>query len=69
MKEMRIEKQAGEIVKSAWEKEFEKGIEKGIKKGKIDDAIRMLELGFDIETIHQITYLSIERIRTLKSKV
>ncbi len=65
MKEMRIEKQAGEIVKSAWEKEFEKGI----KKGKIDDAIRMLELGFDIETIHQITYLSIERIRTLKSKV
>jgi hypothetical protein len=60
----KIEKQAGEVAKSAWEKEFEKGIE----KGKIEDAKKMLELDIDINLIQEITGLSKEEINKLKKE-
>ena len=81
MKETRIEKQAGEIAKSAWEKEFEKGIvkgiekgimkgiEKGIEKGREEDAIKMLKRNFDFVLIQDITGLSFEKIQELKDSL
>ncbi len=43
----KIKKEAGNIAKSAWEKEFEKGIEKGIKQ----NAIKMLKLNLEVDFI------------------
>ena len=57
-----IEKQAGNIAKSAWEIEFEKGrIE-----GKIETANEMLKHDLDIQFIQQITGLTLEQIEKLK---
>ncbi len=61
----KIEKQAGKIAKSAWEKE----VEKGRIEVKVDVALRMLKLNFDIITIQQITGLPIEQIKELKENI
>jgi predicted transposase/invertase (TIGR01784 family) len=49
------------------EKGMEKGIEKGRKQGvelaKIDIAKKMLAKGFDIDAIHELTGLPIEKIQ------
>jgi predicted transposase/invertase (TIGR01784 family) len=60
-----IEKQAGNIAKSAWEIEFEKGIKKGIEK----TAKELLNLGFDINVIMQATGLTLEQIEKLKEEL
>ena len=65
----KIEKQAGEVAKSAWEIEFEKGIEKGKIEGKIETAIEMLKYGLDIQFIQQITGLTLEQIEKLKEEL
>ena len=59
-----IEKEVGQIAKSAWEIEFEKGIEKGIEK----NVIKMLEFGIEISMIENITGLSIKRINELQKQ-
>ncbi|MFJ8086652.1 hypothetical protein ACIQ7N_00340 [Lysinibacillus sp. NPDC095746] len=42
------------------------GIEKGIKKVKEDVANKLLANGMDIDFIHKITDLSVERIKEIK---
>ncbi|SHG73120.1 conserved hypothetical protein (putative transposase or invertase), partial [Thermosyntropha lipolytica DSM 11003] len=46
-----------------------KGIEQGIEKGKEEAALNALQKGLDIETIVEITGLSVERIEELKKKL
>ncbi|SHH06646.1 conserved hypothetical protein (putative transposase or invertase), partial [Thermosyntropha lipolytica DSM 11003] len=46
-----------------------KGIEQGIEKGKEEAALNALQKGLDIETIAEITGLSVERIEELKKKL
>jgi len=48
------------------EKGREEGIEKGIEKAKMEDAKRMIMIGLDIETIHKVTELPIDKIKKLK---
>ena len=44
---------------------LEQGIEQGISENKIQIAKKMKSQGFDIETIHNITELSVEEIKNL----
>ncbi|UQZ83232.1 PD-(D/E)XK nuclease family transposase [Paenibacillus konkukensis] len=46
---------------------IEKGIEKGIERGKAETALKLLELGIDIQTIAKATGMSTEEISTLGS--
>ncbi|MCK4796317.1 MAG: Rpn family recombination-promoting nuclease/putative transposase, partial [Spirochaetes bacterium] len=48
------------------QKGIQKGIQKGAIEGKIEDAKRMLEKGFNIETIIDITRLPKEKIENLR---
>jgi len=51
---------------------LEQGIEKGIEKGReealIENAKKMIMIGLDIETIHKVTELPIDKIKRLKDK-
>ena len=75
-----IEKTAGVVAKSAWEKErdkweekskfgYKKGIEKGIEKEKEKNAIQMLKRNFEIVLIQDITGLSIKRIKKIQKEL
>ena len=48
---------------------YDKGLESGLKQGststKIEIARKMISQGFDVNTIHQITELSIDEINNL----
>ena len=46
---------------------YQIGLEQGIEANKIENAKKMLMMGFDIETIHKITDLSIDKIKQLSS--
>ena len=46
-----------------------RGERKGIKKSKKEIAKEMLNKNFDIETINDITKLSIEEIEKIKNKL
>ncbi|SHH26699.1 conserved hypothetical protein (putative transposase or invertase), partial [Thermosyntropha lipolytica DSM 11003] len=46
-----------------------KGIEQGIEKGIEKAALNALQKGLDIETIAEITGLSVEKIEELKKKL
>jgi len=46
---------------------IEKGIERGIEKAKIEDAKKMIMMGFEIDTIHKITGLTIDKINSIKN--
>nr|WP_216366391.1 Rpn family recombination-promoting nuclease/putative transposase [Geobacillus sp. BMUD] len=48
------------------EKGMEKGMEKGIEKGRMDVAKRMLEKGYDVPTICELTGLPVEAVEKLK---
>ena len=48
------------------EKGMEKGMEQGIEKEKLSLAKRMLEKGYDVETIAELTELSVPAIQALK---
>ncbi len=69
-----IEKEAGKIAKSGYEKAIEKGIERGIKRGvekgvfkeKEQNAIKMLKRNYALIAIQDITGLSLKRINELK---
>jgi len=47
------------------EKGREKGREEGREEAKIEDAKKMIMIGLDIETIHKVTDLPIEKIKKL----
>ena len=48
------------------EKGMEKGIEQGIEKEKLSLAKRMLEKGYEVETVAELTELSVPAIQALK---
>ncbi len=50
------------------EKGIEKGIEKGSKNEKIEIAKKMLQKGFSIEVIAEVTGLSVEEIEKIKQE-
>jgi len=50
------------------EKGREEGIEKGIERAKMEDAKKMIMIGLDIETIHKVTELPIDKIKKLREK-
>ncbi|SHH31814.1 conserved hypothetical protein (putative transposase or invertase), partial [Thermosyntropha lipolytica DSM 11003] len=58
-----------EGIRKGIEQGIAKGIEKGIEKGKEEAALNALQKGLDIETIAEITGLSVERIEELKKKL
>lgn len=47
---------------------FERGFERGIEKRKRQTAIRMKNLGFDLELIAQAVDLSIEEVQNILTK-
>ncbi len=47
---------------------FEQGIEQGIEQAKLEDARKMLESGYRIEDICDITNLSKEKVEKLKKQ-
>jgi len=42
-----------------------KGMEKGIEKATIENAKKMIMIGLDIETIHKVTELPMDKINEL----
>jgi predicted transposase/invertase (TIGR01784 family) len=65
--EKTIEK-GGMAMPTIAEKWFEDGVEKGIEKGKIEDAVKMIEMGMSDDDINKITGLNRERIKELREK-
>ena len=61
----KIEKAAGEIAKSG----YEKAVEQGIEQRNEENAIKMLKRNFDIVSIQDITGLSIKRLNELKENL
>jgi len=47
------------------EKGMVKGMEKGIEKATIENAKKMIMIGLDIETIHKVTELPMDKINEL----
>jgi len=66
MRNMITEEEKLDLIRPAYRKGFAEGEEKGIVKGKMDDAKKMLELNLPVETIIQVTGLSINTIEKLK---
>ena len=58
-----------EVKKEGWQKGRQEGLSEGVKKGKLEGykeiAIRLLERGFDIDSISTITGLSKQDIESL----
>ena len=50
---------------AGYDKGLECGLKQGIYENKIQIAKKMKSQGFDIETIHNITELSVEEIKNL----
>ncbi|MEK4126944.1 hypothetical protein NSS60_08835 [Anoxybacillus sp. FSL W8-0382] len=48
-------------------KALEKGLKEGLQQEKRHIAKKMLEKGYDVQTIHELTELSVEEIEGLKS--
>lgn len=48
---------------------IEKGIEQGIEQNKISTAKKMLEKNIDIDSIKEITGLSLDEIKELKKEI
>lgn len=48
---------------------YEEGIEKGLNDAKIKMVTNMLKKGIDVETIKEVTDLSIEEIQNLKENI
>ena len=46
-----------------WEKGFKEGFEKGFEKGKLGTARRMLDKGFSLDVVVDVTGLSSNQIR------
>jgi len=44
---------------------LEEGMEKGMEKALIENAKKMIMIGLDIETIHKVTELPIDKIKEL----
>ena len=67
--EYSIEQVKQEIAKDAMEKGGGKGIERGMEKGREEGVLmiakNMKKTGIDVETIVQVTGLSIEQIESL----
>ncbi|MFC0299101.1 Rpn family recombination-promoting nuclease/putative transposase [Geobacillus jurassicus] len=53
-------------IKQGIKQGMEQGRKKGIEEGKTDIAKRMLAKGYNVETIHELTGLPIEKIERLK---
>lgn len=51
------------------EQGIEKGIEQGIEQNKISTAKKMLEKNIDIDSIKEITGLSLDEIKELKKEI
>ncbi|MCG3083312.1 transposase [Anoxybacillus sp. LAT_35] len=52
--------------KKALEKGLKEGVERGLQQEKRQIAKKMLEKGYDVQTIHELTELSMEEIEGLK---
>ncbi|SFA59158.1 conserved hypothetical protein (putative transposase or invertase) [Anoxybacillus pushchinoensis] len=52
--------------KKALEKGLKEGVERGLQQEKRQIAKKMLEKGYDVQTIHELTELSVEEIEGLK---
>lgn len=71
-------KQVMELIVSYEQRGMEKGIQqgvkqgmkqgrqKGIEEGKLDVVKRMLAKGYDVDTIHELTGLPVEKIERVK---
>ena len=68
-----IPESAKEVIMTTGEKlmkqGFEQGIEQGIKQAKLEDARKMLDKGYRMEDIYDITGLSKEEVEKLKKQV
>ncbi|MGC8765896.1 MAG: Rpn family recombination-promoting nuclease/putative transposase, partial [Brevinematia bacterium] len=66
-----VEKEGEEVAMSTAEVLIKKGIEQGLSKGEykkaIETAKRMLERGFEIRLISDVTGLSIEEVEKIKN--
>lgn len=62
---MRRENEIQEGIEKGIEKGLEKGIQEGIKKEKIEIAIKLKKMGFDVEDIAKSTELTTEFIKKL----
>jgi len=47
---------------------FQEGKAEGREEAKMEDAKKKIMIGLDIETIHKITELSIDKIKKLREK-
>ena len=47
---------------------LERGIEQGIEQGKKDTARRMLERGYEVRDIAEITGLTLDEIRSIPAR-
>ena len=61
-----MEKGIEKGMEKGMKKGMEKGIEQGIEKEKLSLAKRMLEKGYDVETVAELTELSVPAIQALK---
>ncbi|EMI10192.1 hypothetical protein [Anoxybacillus gonensis] len=52
--------------KKALETSLKEGVEQGLKQEKRKIAKKMLAKGYDVQTIHELTELSVEEIGMLK---
>ena len=59
------EREKQEIAEVYLERGIEQGIQQGIEQGKKDTAKRMLERGYEVRDIAELTGLSIEEISLL----
>ncbi len=57
-----------EAMEKGREEGIEKGREEGVEKGKLEVAKRLLDKNFTLEDISEITELSVEKIKSLKSQ-
>ncbi|AWO75027.1 transposase [Geobacillus thermoleovorans] len=53
-------------MKQGMKQGIEQGRQKGIEEGKIDIAKKMLAKGYDVDTIHELTGLPVEKIERVK---
>jgi predicted transposase/invertase (TIGR01784 family) len=64
----RLEGTREEGIEQGMEKGVEKGLEQGVSKAKKEAAKRMLEKGYPVEDIQEITGLSRTQIEALKNR-
>ncbi|WP_231563711.1 MULTISPECIES: Rpn family recombination-promoting nuclease/putative transposase [Anoxybacillus] len=64
--ETKEKEQVLELIISYEKKALEKGLKEGLQQEKRHIAKKMLEKGYDVQTIHELTELSVEEIERLK---